>query len=129
MKKGGSQEEKEEGMEEGRETRKEEMKEGERQEEWENGWKGRKKEGGKVREIKIKNKTKEDGKEKAPFPIFPPEFLNICSREILLPISDGDTDAGVKGQAMVHNDSPRQPRAGDAGGLLIPQFPLFLEGS
>lgn len=116
-------------MEEGKETRKEEMKEGERQEEWENGWKGRKKEGGKVREIKIKNKTKEDGKEKAPLPIFPPEFLNICSREILLPISDGDTDAGVNGQATVHNDSPRQPSAGDTGGLLIPQFPLFLEGS
>ena len=89
----------------------------------------RKKEGGKVREIKIKNKTKEDGKEKAPLPIFPPEFLNICSREILLPISDGDTDAGVNGQATVHNDSPRQPSAGDTGGLLIPQFPLFLEGS
>lgn len=50
-------------MEEGRETRKEEMKEGERQEEWENGWKGRKKEGGKVREIKIK-RTKQRKMEK-----------------------------------------------------------------
>lgn len=60
------------------------------------------------------------------FPSFPPEFLNVCSREILLPTLDGNTAAGVDAKATKRNYDPRQPGAGMEGRPANPPVPYLL---
>lgn len=86
---------------------------------------GRKKEG-KTKEIKRQNKKRKMEMKRLFFPSFPSELLNICTREIPLPTSDGDTAAGVNAKATEPNDGPRQTRAGGTGGPSKPLIPSLL---